>query len=105
LENKSTYIEPAGGDTEAVKAFLDRGMNPNVEEEETGRTALMRVAARGHVDVVNALLASRPRLRIPDHFMQEISNEDGKTALMHVGAVRALLASRPRLHLEKRRGT
>lgn len=58
--NRWAFIEAAGnGNLEAVKLFLEAGVNPNVlNSSRYGETALMWAARGGHADVAGALIAA-----------------------------------------------
>ncbi len=77
------------GRTDAVKLFLDAGMNPNVKDNG-GQTALMSASWFGQTETVQALLAKGAEVNAKD--------STGRTALMfaaqygHTETVQALLA-------------
>lgn len=60
------------GKEEVVEVFLESGMDINVEDFETGRTALMEASAGMHRDTIKYLLANRANL--------EMIDEDGYSA-------------------------
>jgi ankyrin repeat protein len=49
------HIAAYEGDVERVKKLLEKGANPNIQDE-VGRTPLRNAAFKGHVDVVKLLL-------------------------------------------------
>jgi len=79
------------GNTTAVNLFLAAGINPNVVEDEYGKTALMFAAERGYTDIIQVLLANGADVNAKDG--------SGWTALMravesdNIKAVQALLAN------------
>ena len=79
FDEKSFFAAGQARDMMAVNAFLDAGMNPNVQDSD-GRTVLISAAARGDLDTVNALLnrGADPNVR----------DKQGYTALSH--AVQAM---------------
>src|SRR5208283_1787871 len=66
------------GRTDAVKLFLDAGMNPNVKDN-SGRTALMSASWFGQTETVQALLAKGAEVNA--------KNNKGLTALMLAAAL------------------
>lgn len=68
---KITYSEDEffacakGGNTDAVKLFLDAGMNPKVKDA-SGDTPLMWAACKGHTDIVQTLLAKGAEVNTRD---------------------------------------
>lgn len=54
------------GKEDVIEIFVESGMDINVEDFETGRTALMEAAAGKHGDTIKYLLASRANLEMID---------------------------------------
>lgn len=89
----------ADRDLAAVNAFFAGGFDPNVRSESDGRTALISAAARGHLEMVNALLKGRADVNIKDN--------GGYTAFFHAIEARyddvaEVLISQPQLDLSAR---
>jgi ankyrin repeat protein len=58
LMNSKTYLDAVEqGDTELVKEQLDSGSFDVNESDEHGRTALIKAAKHGHVDIVRVLVS------------------------------------------------
>jgi uncharacterized protein len=62
-------------DLAAVNAFLAGKFDPNVQSKADGRTALISASARGHLDMVNALLRGGADVNVKDNV--------GYTAFFH----------------------
>ena len=64
LSRTSLHIAAADGQLEIVKAFLDHGANPTIQDKE-GRTALHIAAADGQLEIIKALLdhGANPTIR------------------------------------------
>jgi uncharacterized protein len=74
--NEKSFLAAAGAhDILAINAFLDAGINPNVQDAVDGRTALISAAARGDLEVVKLLLSRHANLNVKD--------KRGYTALSH----------------------
>ena len=74
FDEKGFFAAAQAGDTMAINAFFDAGINPNAQNSE-GRTVLIAAAARGDLAVVNALLARGVDPNVKD--------KRGYTALSH----------------------
>jgi uncharacterized protein len=86
-------------DVAAINAFIAGKFDPNVQDANDGRTALINAAARGHLEVVNALLAGGADVNIKD--------KSGRTALFHAlearyDEVSDALVAQPKLDLNAR---
>src|SRR5437660_12749471 len=57
FNEKSFFTAVEGSDLAAVNGFIAAGINPNAKDDHEGDTALMTAAARGDLDILNALLA------------------------------------------------
>jgi ankyrin repeat protein len=55
FDEQGFFAAAQARDLQAINAFIDGGMNPNVQDAD-GRTVLISAAARGELDVVNTLL-------------------------------------------------
>ena len=75
FDEKSFHAAAHAGDTIAITAFLDGGININAQEADEGRTALISAAARGDLEVVNLLLQRGADPNVTDNI--------GDTALLH----------------------
>lgn len=100
--NETKFIESArDGNAEAVKLFLDGGMNTEVKTRD-GQTPLMVAALANKADVVKLLLDRGADVNA--------KNKYGGTALMnaawkgHAEVVELLLAHRPDLNIKDYRG-
>src|SRR5215204_1034959 len=99
FDQESFFAAAAGRDIELVKAFLQAGMNPNVQDPRDGRTVLISSAARGDSGVVKAMLEANADPNIKD--------KAGYTAVFHSIEARydeatELLIGDPRLDLNAR---
>jgi uncharacterized protein len=74
FDERSFFAAAQERDMMAVNAFLDAGMNANVQDAD-GRTVLISAAARGDVEVVNAMLTRGADPNVKD--------KRGYTALSH----------------------
>src|SRR5215213_3128110 len=75
FNEKGFFAAAQARDMMAINAFFDAGINPNAQEPADGRTVLISAAARGDVEVVNALLAHGVDVNVKD--------KRGYTALTH----------------------
>ena len=74
--NKEGFFSAAAArDIPAVNGFLSAGIDADVQDDSEGRTALITAAARGHLDIVQVLLAGGADANIKD--------KTGRTALFH----------------------
>jgi ankyrin repeat protein len=74
FDEKSFHAAAGAGDTMAINAFLDGGINPNAQNSD-GRTPLISAAARGDLEVVKLLLQRGADVNMKD--------KEGYTALFH----------------------
>ena len=93
FDEKGFFAAAQARDIQAINAFIDAGMNPNVQDSD-GRTALISAAARGEQDVVNTLLSRGVNINVKD--------KNGYTALSHAidamqDGVEEALLNRPEL--------
>ena len=74
--NKNGFFEAtASRDLAAIDAFLVGRFDPNIQDEADGRTALINAAAKGHLEVVQRLLAGNVNVNVKD--------KSDRTALFH----------------------
>lgn len=93
LDNRPALVIAAvGGNAEIAKMLLDARATPDLRDRE-GRTPLMWASERGHVGVVQALIAGRANLNL-------IERSTSSTALMlaaregHLRVVEALVQAK-----------
>ena len=75
FDEKSFRAAASARDIMAINAFFDAGINPNAQDAEDGRTALISAAARGDLEVVNVLVQRGADVNVKD--------KRGYTALFH----------------------
>src|SRR5436190_597489 len=89
FDDEGFFAAAAARDVDAVKAYLQAGMNPNVQDPRDGRTVLISAAARGDCGVGKAMLEGNAD--------PNVKNKVGGTPLMwasvygHDEAVKFLL--------------
>ncbi len=91
--NPRNFLESAlANDINRVKSFLDRGMNPNVTDDD-GRTALFITVRHQYVDMVKLLLNAKADPNIKDFYddsplkiAKELGNKELIDLLIQKGA-------------------
>ena len=66
FNEKSFLAAAAANDISAVNGFLAAGIDPNVKDENTGATALIRAASNDEKDMVNVLLNGGANVNLKD---------------------------------------
>lgn len=96
FNDKSFLAAAAANDLSAVNGFLAAGIDPNVKDESTGATALIRAASHDDRDMVNVLLNGGANVNLKD--------AGGYTALLRAlekknEAIAEVLLSQPQVDL------
>jgi ankyrin repeat protein len=108
LGQNALHLAAGSNEPEVVKCLLAAGAQVNLGSEKQRQTALMKAAQRGHVEVMNALLARRDiAIDATDalgvtalHWAANCNKPDAMACLLAAGASKTLVDAKGKTALE-----